>query len=95
MDNYTYPLRRIAFNQCPKCLGMLKLIEQDVTRSTINKYGLITDSEDEYIITLECTVCHEKYNGTKKGNHYLVGNTLPVIRKPKKVEEVGYNPFQI
>lgn len=94
MDDNKTPIQYLAFNQCPKCCGMLKLRENEITTSYINKYGLITDSDDEYIIELECIVCHSKYDADKKGNHYFIKNELPKIEKPKLID-TGYNPFQL
>ena len=92
-NNLVNPIKVLALNQCPKCLGSLKLKETETVESTINKYGLITDSEESFELQLECIVCHTVYNANKKGNRYYIDHGLRRIEKPKI--DYGYNPFQI
>ncbi len=86
------PIKYFNVNQCPKCFGLLNLIEETTTFSRIGDSGEIMPDDSEYIESkLFCDKCGESYDVEYYGlNHEKVRikRTLTPV-----IVNKGYNPF--
>lgn len=84
--------RKLKPDECPICLGKLKLFEMEIETSKINAFGQKDDSvENGYSALLVCDECNSSFPVDKRGDCYKIKSTLPRIKKELK----NYNPFQI
>ena len=82
------PIIRLKPNQCPKCFGLLSLIEEECYEAPLNS-NAIAEHGDTYVeLYLKCKDCGEKYSAIKKGMRYFIA---PISQPTFVVKD--YNPF--
>lgn len=89
-DKKIKPYIILKLNQCPNCLGKLKLIEEETYIGSLNEGGLLMSGDSLVEAKLYCPKCGNEYNADKKGARYYIAGDLPPIRPVKKKE---FNPF--
>lgn len=85
---------RIKPNQCPSCGGELVLTEVEKTTFPLDDTGVRENyfDQDYYEVFLKCTECGHVYDADKKGEHFFISNTLPIVEK-KENGILSFNPF--
>ena len=82
-----HPIHRLGLNQCPKCEGILVLVEKRGIPKSNNL-------DDEVEIKLICTECKSVYDADKEGMHYLIKRSSKKLVKEKKSKRMkDFNPF--
>ena len=91
-----HPIHRLGLNQCPKCEGILVLVEKSISMMDLDKRGIpkTNNLDDEIEIKLICTECKSVYDADKEGMHYLIKRSSKKLVKEKKSKKMkDFNPF--
>lgn len=84
--------RKIKPDECPICLGKLKLFEMEIETSTLTFAGQKDEIvENEYSALLICDDCNSSFPVEKRGDCWRIKPILPKVKKELR----QYNPFQI
>lgn len=84
--------RKLKPDECPICLGKLKLFEMEIETSKLTPIGQKGDVVDNgYSSLLICDDCNSSFPVDKRGDCYKIKSTLPRVKRELK----DYNPFQI
>lgn len=91
------PITFISANQCPECLGEMKLVESDTTEILLTKEGVPNNlNVTEFNTKLKCMKCGKEYDVKKQGIYYGIDHhlldTKNVIRN-NNIELSVTNPF--
>lgn len=89
MPRQIKPFRFVNMNQCPKCFGLLHLLEVDTYVGAIDKKGIPIGGQEFTTSTLRCEKCGEEYPANKKGQSYYIAPSTPSIDPIMK----EFNPF--
>ena len=83
------PIIHLKPNQCPKCLGQLKFVEESHYEALLNENGMQEAGDEYFIPKLVCTKCGEEYDCKIQGLLYIIDYHLQTVRPIIK----DYNPF--
>lgn len=84
--------RKLKPDECPICLGKLKLFEMEIETSTLTFLGQKDEVVDTgYSALLICDDCNSSFPVEKRGDCWRIAPTLPRVKRELK----NYNPFQI
>ena len=61
------PYAILKLNQCPECMGRLKLIEEETSISSVDEGGVPIMENSLIDVTLYCIKCNKEYKANKKG----------------------------
>lgn len=85
---------KMKLNQCPICGGELILTEVEKTTFPLDDNGIRENyfDQDYYEVYLKCSECDRVYDADKKGEHFFIRRTLPIVKK-QQTGVLSFNPF--